>query len=161
MLNETTKTFLTIHRHRTFVRLALGTIVDNLNRRAEAHDLSKFEEDEFYGLVGINETAREYPYGSEQYRASLQVASADGGCLNKHYSRNSHHPEFHDNTEDMSFLDIIEMVCDWYSASKTYGQSSFVDAIPTHFKRFSFSSGQKWLILQVADCLQERQEKTP
>ena len=160
-LDETTKTFLTIFRHRAILDDDVNLIATELINRGRRHDLSKFEEDEFGGFVEINATARNFPYGSPEYKESIRKANEKGGCVNKHYVRNSHHPEYYDYAEAMSFLDIIEMVCDWHAAALTYGNTDFIDGIEKHFKRFDFSSGQKWLILEVAKFIRDNEHLVP
>ena len=129
--------------------------------RAAKHDLSKFEEDEFGGFVKINQVAREHPYGSEEYKNSLRGANKESGCIALHNARNDHHPEHYADPKDMGFLQIIEMVVDWYSASKTYGQSnSFKNSLEIQRKRFDrFSEEQWWLIEQVAAYISSGETK--
>ena len=160
-MDETTKTFLTIFRHRAILDDDVTLIATELINRGRRHDLSKFEEDEFGGFVEINATARNFPYGSPEYKESIRKANEKGGCVNNHYARNSHHPEYYDSAEAMSFLDIIEMVCDWHAAALTYGNTDFIEGINTHFKRFKFSAGQKWLILEVAEFIRENEHLVP
>ena len=160
-MNETTKTFLTIFRHRAILDDDVTLIATELINRGRRHDLSKFEEDEFGGFVEINATARNFPYGSPEYKESIRKANEKGGCVNNHYARNSHHPEYYECAEAMSFLDIIEMVCDWHAAALTYGNTDFIEGINTHFKRFKFSAGQKWLILEVAEFIRENEHLAP
>jgi hypothetical protein len=94
---------------------------------------------EFAGFARINAIARVHKFGSEEYKASMQQEKA---TINLHFSRNSHHPErpkligeaaestrgladdatyWSAHTEArMTFLDVIEMVCDWWGARKGY-----------------------------------------
>ena len=163
----------TVAQHRDYVRVAIQRVTQELERRALAHDLSKLNEDEFAGFSRINRAAREHPYGSEQYRAGLRQEKP---TIDLHYSRNSHHPEFHrdqggkpDPTDpsvnigglcvagSMGFLDIIEMVCDWRGAYLGYGsQGSWQENMERQRKRYEgwFTVGQWWLINQVAGILE-------
>ena len=108
----------TIEQHRTEVRAALNTVVQDLSRRTLVHDVSKYKEDELEGFARISKVAREHVYGSEEYIAAMKQ---EKGTIELHYSRNSHHPEFYkENSWDMPLLDLIEMVCDWRAAWKVY-----------------------------------------
>ncbi len=160
-------TLRTITAHITHVRAGLERMGEEVRRRALLHDLSKLSGDEFDGFTRINRAARENPYGSEEYRAGLRQEKP---TIDLHYSRNSHHPEFHktpglDATDPrvniggervaagMGFLDIIEMVCDWRGAYLGYGsQGTWADNMRRQHERYDgwFTEGQWWLIDQVA-----------
>jgi hypothetical protein len=81
----------TIAAHRDYVRRGMQLLTHAIERRALAHDLSKLSPDEFAGFSRINKAAREYPYGSDEYRAGLK---AEKSTIDLHYSRNTHHPEW-------------------------------------------------------------------
>ena len=60
-----------------------------------------------------------------------------------HWKRNSHHPEYYDNPNDMSELDLLEMACDCHARSKQYGTSllEYIDIqqnIRFHFDKEHF-----------------------
>lgn len=172
MSDDATATLRTIIAHITHVRAGLERAADDLRRRSLLHDLSKLSPDEFDGFTRINRAAREHPYGSEEYRAGL---AQEKPTIDLHYLRNSHHPEHaravgeaaerdrglpDDDTywaardaARMSFLDIIEMVCDWRGAYLCYGsQGTWEDNIKRQHERYEawFTNGQWWLIDQVA-----------
>lgn len=138
-------TLATTLRHRELVRLALRRVAVQLEQRGLLHDLSKWSEDELSGFVRINRVAREHAYGSEEYRASMR---REEETIRLHYSRNSHHPEYHDDIRQMGVLDLLEMVCDWWAASITYGKISLADSLEVHRERFDFSPEQWWVIEQ-------------
>ena len=50
----------------------------------------------------------------------------------------------------MSFLDIVEMVIDWKSASETYG-NDFMESIDYSIDRFNADDKQAWLIKMIAE----------
>ena len=126
-------------------------ICQELERRANEHDQSKYREDEFSGFVQINKIAREYPYGSDEYKASLKEVDA----VDLHYSRNDHHPEhFSGNVLDMNFFQLVEMVCDWKAASESYGQTSFGESLRIQKERFKLDDKQFFVIQLIAEALQ-------
>ena len=45
-----------------------------------------------------------------------------GAWPTHHMMTNRHHPEFHADPNDMTEVDLIEMVCDWTAMSKELGQ---------------------------------------
>lgn len=155
--------------HCRYVRAGLRTVTQALENRAEVHDTSKLMADEFSAFSRINKAAREHPYGSPEYRAGLKVEKPTSAL---HYSRNSHHPECHVSAidgavsldvrvaaQDMTFLDLIEMVCDWRGAFLGYGsQGTWQENMHRQRDRYKvdqwFTKEQWWLIEQVASLLE-------
>lgn len=126
-------------RHRQFVEEGLLLVTSELERRAIVHDASKMLTDEFAGFSRINAHARIHKFGSPEYQRGMCL---EAPTVTMHFRRNSHHPEFGSinaqersnndgmayaagvGTEfDMTFLDVIEMVCDWWGARKGYDDS--------------------------------------
>ncbi len=106
------KSLIKIIRHKSQVSYLLGEIIRQLEKRADIHDDSKYLSDEFQGfcLLDIGQKHQKKEYGSSDYEDG--IANIDAVKL--HLSRNSHHPEYHSNgLSDMSFIDILEMLCDW------------------------------------------------
>ncbi len=164
-------------RHRDYVRLAVTLVVQALERRAIEHDASKMLDDEFAGFARINAAARVNKFGSPEYSESMQKERA---TIDLHFSRNSHHPErpsllgeraeverglpddatYWDahGAARMTFLDVIEMVCDWWGARKGYNDSrSWLDSVELNFKAKGkfLSAEQLWLAREVASFLAE------
>jgi hypothetical protein len=128
--------------------------------------------DEFAGFSRINKAAREHPYGSPEYRAGLKQEKP---TVELHYSRNSHHPEFYGSdakpepddsekrvtigtgrflSDQMTWLDIVEMVCDWRGAYLGYGsQGTWEENMSRQRKRYDgwFTPEQWWLINQLSE----------
>jgi hypothetical protein len=162
-------------RHRDFVRLALLFVIQDIERRSLTHDASKMLDDEFAGFARINAIARVHKFGSEEYKASMRQERA---TIDLHFSRNSHHPErpkllgeaaetarglpddftywaARDGAR-MTFLDVIEMVCDWWGARKGYGDSrTWAESVELNFKAKGdlLSAEQLWLAREVAAFL--------
>lgn len=163
-------------RHRDFVRLALLHVIQDIERRSLTHDASKMLDDEFFGFARINAVARGVnKFGSEEYAASMKKERA---TIDLHFSRNSHHPErptllgeaaeterwlpddfTYWSARDgarMTFLDVIEMVCDWWGARKGYDDSrAWKDSVELNFKSKGhlLSTEQLWLAREVAAFL--------
>lgn len=168
MTEERINVLNTIVHHRLMVQRALQEVIQNLERRSLVHDASKFEEAEFDGFARINRVAREHPYGSAEYRASLK---AEEPTLERHYAANSHHPEHWDAAEHnvgttmMGLLDLMEMTCDWWAAWKVYdGQRapgkrcSWMENVEKQRQRFletGVLSREQWFVVdQMAWLLQ-------
>ncbi len=100
---------------------AVTEYADELNERAKVHDASKFSPEERIPYIWLTEFYRcrrsgepfEYPDGMED-----QVRAA----IDHHMSTNRHHPDFHADPNDMSDVDLIEMVCDWTAMSQEFDQ---------------------------------------
>jgi hypothetical protein len=140
-------------RHRAYVQQALLAIRHELERRALEHDLSKFDPaGELPGFARINATARRHAYGSVQYKASLK---AEQPTVDRHYRGNSHHPEHHGDLSEMGPFDLIEMVCDWWGATKGYGgRTPWAEVLEKQRQRFDFTEEQWWLVNAVATFLE-------
>ena len=149
------KTIIKIIRHRDFVRKNFHDLISKLEARAIIHDVSKFQEDEFDGFVEADEMSLYKEYGSSDYHKKLK----ENKGIALHLSRNSHHPEFYEDGATgftgirginlMSFLDIVEMVIDWKSASETYG-TDFIKSIDYSIERFGAEPKIEWLIREIA-----------
>lgn len=163
MTEDKIKTLNTMVHHRLQVQAAIQRITQALERRALVHDDSKFHEDEFEGFSRINRVAREHPYGSEEYRASLK---AEKPTIDLHYARNPHHPEFYGREIGrMGLLDMIEMVCDWHAAWTVYDgqrppelQSSWKENVEKQRQRFfvegPMTAVQWHMVAKIAELLE-------
>jgi len=100
---------------------AVTNYSDELTKRARVHDASKFESAERIPYIWLTEFHRcrrngeafTYPDGTEEL---IRVA------VDHHVKVNRHHPEFHQDPNDMTDVDLIEMVCDWTAMSQEFGQ---------------------------------------
>lgn len=151
-LSEEVKTLITILKHKGLVQKYLYKLSQELEIRAVAHNLSKLGIDEFIGFIAINKVAREHPYGSKDYKASLK----DNDVIDLHFSKNQHHPEHHNNyVIGMGLVDIIEMVCDWKSASITYGKTTLSEALEIQIERFGLTKEQLYLIKLIIEEIEK------
>lgn len=146
-------TLRTIIRHRDFLQYAMKKITTRLDERAIIHDASKMLNDEFIGFCNINEAAMLHEFGSEAYKEALKK---EKDVIDLHYSRNSHHPEYHGSPDHIGILDLIEMVCDWWAAWKTYESSlSWLESLEVQRKRYGnkFNSVQWNNIFELANLM--------
>lgn len=149
------------HEHIERVRKCLTLLAsvmecsEELIERAKVHDASKFSPEERMPYVWLTEYHRcrrngepfEYPEGVEE---SVEQA------IKHHVTSNRHHPEFHDSPNDMSDVDLIEMVCDWTAMSQEYDQdggSARGWADKTIGTRIAFNDDNRQFIYRIIDEL--------
>ena len=150
-------TLLTIIRHREKVNDSLNLLADELRRRGRVHDDSKLRAvDEFGAFVEINTGGRRYEFNSLEMNAIL---IRHGEAIELHKSRNSHHPEYHEDLTAMPLLDVIEMVIDWQAAASTYGKTPLADSKKIMLERYDFTEAQKWVIDEMV-CILEANHGT-
>lgn len=103
-------------KHVNEVRGNIWTIIRELDKRASAHDASKFEEPERSVFAANTPKLAKTEYGTEEYEKLLKEVEV---AIQHHYSKNTHHPEHWPNgIDDMDLLDMIEMLCGWAAATK-------------------------------------------
>lgn len=149
-------TILKMLRHREIVRKNFNLFIAKLHERSDLHDLSKFLEDEFDGFQKADEAGLYTKFGTGEYKKLI----AENEGIRLHYQRNTHHPEHYKDgsegishvfeVEKMSFLDIVEMVIDWKSASETYGKN-FMEGLDYSLERFRCDEKCRWLIKMIAN----------
>ena len=84
-----------------------GVDPDTFMELIDEHDESKFSEEEF-------EPYAQKWYGDKKETGEYELA------WEHHYMNNEHHPEYWDG-EDMPYIYILEMICDWGSFSIASG----------------------------------------
>lgn len=120
------QTLRSIIRHRDYIKQAINEVTHALEQRATVHDLSKFLDDEFEGFSRINVDRPKF--GTPEYHERMR---SEKPTILRHYSRNSHHPEH----GPMTFLDVIEMVADWWAAGKGYdNRMDWSEAVNTNLR---------------------------
>ena len=129
--------------------------------RGDIHDLSKYKEPErtpyiwrtWQGYCEKNNLPFSYPDGMEQ-----QTRDA----IFHHITHNRHHPEWHPDPDEMTKVDLIEMVSDWKAMSQEFNEKSpmgFADKVLG--RRFKFSEDKcneiRYLISRLDDLCIEHQ----
>lgn len=117
--------------------------------RAASHDLSKLEEPEKSAFDHLVPKLKDFKYGSDEYRACLREMKP---ALQHHYEMNPHHPEHHINgIDDMTLLDVIEMLIDWKAASERMQDGgSIVGSIKHNTERFKMAPQLAIIMLNTA-----------
>lgn len=125
-------------RHIETVRNHPNTVIRELITRQEQHDQSKLQSPEAEAFEILTPKLRGLTYGSEEYRATLRAMKP---AIDHHYANNpSHHPEAHERgIRDMNLINLIEMICDWQSASMRHGDGDIMESIKINQGRFGYS----------------------
>lgn len=99
-----------------------------LMERAFSHDMSKLSNDEFYGMSKyINDLGNNNNNSQEKQEV-----------INTHINNNKHHPEYWDDSFQMTELDIMELACDWFSRSKQFNSDPIEFLYSKQKDRFNF-----------------------
>lgn len=115
MTDKEIREFAAIYHHKFVVLQFLNAMIQDLIKRGETHDNTKFTEDEFSDVVAAIDELKQFPYGSPEYD---EVRKKWWHGFEKHYKKNRHHPEhFADGIEEMTLTDLMEMLCDWKAAT--------------------------------------------
>lgn len=96
---------------------------EELKERAAAHDRDKYSKELVLPYIWVTEYHRVNNEGavSEELQQQYDLASEATG---KHVQQNRHHPETHESPEDMTELDLAEMVADWSAMAEELGEGS-------------------------------------
>ena len=77
-------------------------------------------------------------------------------ALQHHYAANRHHPEhFTKGIDDMTLIDIIEMLCDWKAASLRQNDGNLLKSIEINAQRFGYDDQLKRIFINTAKLLEE------
>lgn len=152
MLSEAEKaTNYDTFRHIERVRNLLNVCAINLIRRGEVHDQTKLAPPEVAAFAEYTPKLAGCTYGSEEYKGYLAAIKP---ALDHHYAHNSHHPEHWKNgINDMSLLDIMEMLCDWKASSERHHDGNIRKSIEINANRFGLSPQLVQILENTADLL--------
>lgn len=138
-------------RHIERVRNLLNACVVELMRRGELHDQTKLESPEVEAFTIYTPKLATCTYGSDEYNGYL---SAIKPALDHHYAHNRHHPEHHnDGVNDMTLIDLVEMLCDWKAASERHNDGSISRSIEVNTGRFGLSAQLAKVLQNTADAM--------
>ena len=117
-------------------------------RKCARHDDSKLESDEMREFLQL-------PSGHSNLKdAALKMEPNISALIEKHWKHNRHHPEFFDDYHEMTELDVMEMVCDWYSRSIQYNTNFKEFVVTRQENRFQFDDeffAQVWKYCEIID----------
>ncbi len=136
-------------KHVNEVRGNLSLVVEELVRRAQVHDASKFEEPERSVFAANTPKLAKTEYGTPEYNVLLSEVKV---AIDHHYAKNTHHPEHWTNgIDDMDLLDLVEMLCDWIAATKRNKNGNVHKSIDHNKDRFGMSDQLYKIFKNTAD----------
>ena len=125
------------HKHVRKVQHNLNKFVSDLIHRGENHDNSKFEEPELSIFAENTSKLGQTVYGSPEYKQLLVEVKP---AIDHHYSKNRHHPEHWPNgVEDMTLVDLIEMLSDWKAATERNKDGNIRKSIEINSGKYNMS----------------------
>lgn len=123
--------------HKEQIAMLLAKFAAELTYRAAIHDNSKFSPDEFNVHSDNVHHFNKYQFNTkeeQELRHRLSPASIS------HRKRNRHHPEYFENGIDgMNIIDLLEMICDWKSASTRVPGDSLRKGFPILKEKYNIS----------------------
>jgi len=140
-------------KHIDSVQVLMNFVCTLLQQRAREHDFSKKELPEKEIFDEFTPKLRDTTYGSDEYKQYLKDM---GAGLKHHYKANRHHPEhFPLGINNMTLIDLIEMLCDWLAATKRHADGNIHCSINHNEERFAYSSQLTRLFHNTACMLDE------
>lgn len=128
---------------------------EELEERAKIHDASKFWPEERIPYIWLTEFHR-CRTANEQFEYPDGVEDAVRKAIDHHMENNRHHPRFHDDPNDMSEIDLIEMVCDWTAMAQEHGEnggSAFGWAKKTLGNRLHLNASKERFVYETIEQL--------
>ncbi len=126
----------------------IAVIMNGLNVRRLQHDDSKLCQPEIKYFDVYTPKLAGCTYGSEEYK---QFLAALKPALDHHYAENRHHPEhFQNGIKGMNLVDLVEMFCDWYAATKRHNDGDIMKSIVLNQNRFNYSDDLKAIFEHTA-----------
>ena len=131
------------HIHK--VRSYLYMMIEELDKRARLHDLSKLESPEKEIFGEWTPELEKVEYDSPEYKNLLEKVKP---AIDHHYANNRHHSEHWPNgINDMTLIDILELLCDWKAATARNKNGNIRTSIEKNTIRYNLSE-------QLAQILQ-------
>lgn len=125
------------HKHVRKVQQNINLFIKDLMYRGEHHDNSKFEEPELSIFAENTHKLSQTKYGSDEYKLLLHEVKP---AIDNHYSKNRHHPEHWPNgVEDMTLVDLIEMLSDWKAATERNKDGNIRKSIEINSSKYNIS----------------------
>jgi len=124
------------------------------------HDESKFKEPERIAYIWMNWVFYCKDNNIHFYLSNDIKAIIEQGHLH-HITNNLHHPESHQNINNMSELNIVEMICDWTAINEELSinnGSCLSWATKEIDKKWQFSDEMKIFIFSTIHELDKRKE---
>jgi len=135
--------------HREKVTNLIDSVCDRLLIRAETHDLSKLSEPEKSGFDSCSEQLRELQFMSPEYKECLDKMKP---ILEHHYANSRHHPQhFEHGIDDMTLIDLIEMLCDWKASTERMDRGDIRKSVGLNSTRFHITTQLENVLRNTVD----------
>ncbi len=122
------------------VRNLLNEVAVELLDRGRKHDQSKLASPEVEILTENSHRLASLTFDSPEYRANLTTPDMTT-FREHHYARNAHHPQhFKEGVNDMTLVDITEMLVDWKASSELQHNGNILKSIEANGKAFGMST---------------------
>ena len=142
-------------KHIEKVRKYIRFFTDRLTTRGVEHDASKLVSPEVELFAEHTENLNKIEYGSEEYKKELEVLKP---ALDHHYAVNKHHPQhWKEGINDMSLLDLIEMMADWKASAERQQSGNLLKSIEINAKRFGISNQLTQILINTAKIMEEHE----
>lgn len=128
-------------------------IKSELLKRGYIHDESKYGQSEYVPYVWLTWKYKIEGEGKKFKYPSKEIEKVVDSAWKIHSQSNSHHPEYHNNPNDMTTVDLAEMVCDWHGMSMELGGTTKEWADKTVGKKWKFDDKNKDIIYGFIDNL--------
>jgi len=123
--------------HVSEVQENLEIIASELRKRGYAHDRTKFKELEFDAFVSTRDDFKKANYGTPEYQELIECVKP---AVDHHYKNNRHHTGYHENgVDDMTLIDLMEMICDWQAAARRSPDNKFKDTLGFAYEKYNIS----------------------
>lgn len=117
------------------VRVNLRQMINDLQARLDEHDTSKLFWPEKELFDEYTPLLKGLTYGSDEYNECLNGLKP---ALDHHYAVNDHHPEHYENgINDMNLMALMEMLADWYAATKRHKDGDLGNSLYVNSQRFN------------------------
>ena len=138
-------------KHIARVQELLHLVVRKLLDRADGHDRTKLESPEVETFAIFTERLKHMTYDSEEYKECLAEMRP---ALEHHYANNRHHPEHYPKgVDDMTLIDIVEMICDWKAASERHNDGNILKSIDANKTRFGINGQLAKVLVNTVNYL--------
>lgn len=142
-------------KHIEKVRKYIRFFTDRLTTRGENHDASKLESPEVELFAEHTERLAEIEYGSEEYKKELEALKP---ALDHHYAVNRHHPQhFPAGINDMTLVDLVEMIADWKASSERHNNGNLLKSIELNAKRFNIDDQLTQILVNTVKVMDENE----
>jgi hypothetical protein len=128
----------------------LVQIIKGLLDRSWRHDRSKTVEPELSFVNRWQPRFDNVAYGSAAWDQLRREQMAEDG-QRYHFEANRHHPEhFPNGINDMTLVDVVELLCDWKAASERTGAGNLPKSLAVNAKRYEMSAQLLQIMVNTA-----------